>query len=176
MGKIARLVRHDWPLHFVLLFTNWLPDNIVFLRFRGWLARPFFRSCGADLRLGRNVTFYNPSKIDLGKNIYIAYGCWISAGEEICIEDEVVLGPYCVVSSANHSRQGRSFRYGTPKEETIRIGKGSWIASHAIITAGSEIGPGSLIAAGAVVKGKIAPDTLAGGIPASALKKLSDND
>ncbi|MFZ5447035.1 MAG: acyltransferase [Thermodesulfobacteriota bacterium] len=176
MGKIARLVRHDWPLHFVLLFTNWLPDNIVFLRLRGWLARPFFRSCGADLRLGRNVTFYNSSKIDLGQNIYIAYGCWISAGEEICIEDEVIFGPYCIISSTNHSRARRSFRYGPPKQEAIRIGKGSWIASHVIITAGSEIGPGSLIAAGAVVNGKIAADSLAGGIPARFLKELSDGE
>jgi acetyltransferase-like isoleucine patch superfamily enzyme len=176
MGKITRLVRHDWPLHFVLLFTNWLPDNTVSLRFRGWLARPFFKSCGTDLRLGRNVTFYNPSKIELGKSIYIAYGCWLSADEKIYIEDEVIFGPYCTVSSANHSRRGRSFRYGAPKQETIKIGKGSWIASHVIITAGSDIGPGSLIAAGAVVNGKISPDTLAGGIPARALRELSVDD
>ena len=37
MGKIARLVRHDRPLHFVLLFTNWLPDNSFFCGFEdGW--------------------------------------------------------------------------------------------------------------------------------------------
>lgn len=29
----ARNMRCDWPLHFVLL-TNWLADNILFLRHR----------------------------------------------------------------------------------------------------------------------------------------------
>ena len=50
-------------LHFVLLFTNWLPDNVIFLRFRGFLANFFLMGTCKNLRIGRNVTFYNPSKI-----------------------------------------------------------------------------------------------------------------
>ncbi|MDD3580666.1 MAG: acyltransferase [Desulfobacca sp.] len=174
MGKPFRLLRYDWPLHLVLFFTNWLPDNVVFLRLRGWLARPFFGKCGVDLRLARNLTFYNPSQMELGKNIYIAYGCWLNAGEKIYIGDEVIFGPYCVVSSSDHTRHHGSFRYGEPKREPIRIGKGSWIASHVIVTAGSEIGAGSIIAAGAVVKGKIPSDALAAGLPARVVGELSN--
>ncbi|MCO5259133.1 MAG: hypothetical protein M9916_03230 [Crocinitomicaceae bacterium] len=57
MTNLIRLLRYDWPLHFVLLLTNWLPDNVVFLRLRGYLAHFFFLSCGKNLRLGRNLTF-----------------------------------------------------------------------------------------------------------------------
>lgn len=170
MKKIKRLLRYDWPLHFVLLLTNWLPDNVIFLRLRGSLASPFFGQCGRDLRLGRNLSFYNPSLISMGNHIYIAYGCWFMAGERITIGDEVLFGPYCVVVSSNHSRKNQSFRYGTSTRECICIGKGVWIASHSTITAGSNIGLGTLVAANAVVIGEIPSNCMAGGQPAKVLK------
>ena len=34
----------------------------------GKMARPFFKKCGKNLGIGRNVTFYNPSKIEIGKS------------------------------------------------------------------------------------------------------------
>jgi acetyltransferase-like isoleucine patch superfamily enzyme len=172
MRGLTRLIRHDWPLHFVLLLTNWLPDNVVFLRLRGALARPFLGHCGPNLRLGRNVTFYNPSQIDLGKDIYIAYGCWFMAGEKISVGDEVLFGPYCVVASSNHSRKGWSFRYGPAIKKPIEIAGGSWLAAHVTVTAGASIGKGCLIAANSVVTGKIDEYQLAGGAPARPCKVL----
>ncbi|MFI4963607.1 MAG: acyltransferase [Legionellales bacterium] len=172
MNKLVRLLRFDWPLHFILLLTNWLPDNVIFIRMRGALARHFLGSCGSNLRLGRNITFYNPSNIHLGKDIYIAYGCWFNAGEKISIGNEVIFGPYCIVVSTNHSRQTGSFRYGALKLSPIKIGYGCWIGSHVTITPGSEISNGSCIGAGALVTGKIPSGVLAGGIPARVLKEF----
>ncbi len=174
INNLLRNLRYDWPLHFVLFFTNWLPDNVIFLRLRGTLARPFLGSCGANLRLGRCITFYNPSAIHIGKDVYIAYGCWFMGGEQIHIGDEVIFGPYCVVVSSNHTRLNRSFRYGEPQKLPISIGCGCWVASQVTISAGSEIGVGVLIAAGAVVMGEIPPDTMVGGVPARVIKSLTD--
>lgn len=175
MTKWVRIFRYDWPLHFILLLTNWLPDNVTFLRFRGSLARHFLGSCGPDLRIGRNITFYNPANVHLGRNIYIAYGCWINAGEKIHIGDEVILGPYCVIASEDHTGLGGSFRYGKHRLAPIKIGRGCWLASHVIVTAGSDIGEGSLIAAGAVVTDIVPPRVVAGGIPARILKEFPIN-
>ena len=69
LGTIGRCI-------LFLLFTNWLPDNVIFINLRGRLARPFFKKCGKNLGIGRNVCFYNPSKMEIGTNVYIAYGCW----------------------------------------------------------------------------------------------------
>lgn len=172
MNKISRLLRYDWPLHFVLFFTNWLPDNVIFLRLRGWLASHFLGACGNDLRIGRNVTFYNPSQVHFGKNIYIAYGCWFNAGAEIKLEDEVQVGPYCVIVSSDHTISGYSFRYSEPSRLPIHIGVGSWLGSHVVVTSGSRIGEGSAIAAGAIVVENIPDFCLAGGVPAKIIKKL----
>lgn len=174
MKKLYRLLRYDWPVHFMLRLTNVLPDNVVFFRLRGALVRPFLGACGANLRLGRNITLYNPANIHLGNNIYIAYGGWFMAGEVITVGDEVLFGPYCVVVSSNHTRVNRSFRYGPPKLEPITIGKGSWIGAGVTLTAGTVIGQGSVVAAGAVVCREIPSDVLAGGVPACVIKTIQD--
>lgn len=174
MHGLIRNLRYDWPLHFVLLLTNWLPDNVLFLRLRGWLARPFLGSCGANFRLGRNNTFYNPAAIHIGRDVYIAHGCWFMGGAQIQVGDEVLFGPYCVVVSSNHTRLDGSFRYGEPDKLPISIGRGCWVAAHVTITGGSRIGDGALIAAGAVVAGEFPPDAMIGGVPARVLKGVED--
>ena len=170
MSKLRRLLRYDWPLHFVLLLMNWLPDNSIFLRLRGRLAKPFFGHCGKNLKLQRCVTFYNPEKISIGSNVRIAYGCRFIAGGTIQIEDEVIIGPYCVIVSSHHTRQSSSFYYGERNKKPIYMKRGCWIAAHVTVTAGSTVGNGSLVAAGAVVSGELPENCLAGGQPAKALK------
>ena len=173
MKGLLRLLRYDWPLHFVLLFTNWLPDNVVFLRLRGALARPFFGKCGQNLRLGRHVTFYNPSAIQLGRDVYAALGTWFMAGAPIVVGDGVLFGPYCVIVSSNHTRLDGSYRFGTAQQLPISIGCGCWFGAHVTVTAGVEIGNGCLVAANAVVGGKIAENWFVGGVPAKAIKLLT---
>lgn len=172
MSKLLRLLRYDWPLHFVLLLTNWLPDNVIFLRMRGSLAKYFLGSCGKNLRLGRNICFYNPRDIFIGRDVYIAYGCWFMAGGRIIIDDEVLFGPYCVVVSSNHTRNEHSYRYGAHSHSPIRIGRGCWIAAHVTLVAGSCIDKGTLVAAGSTVTGTIPANVLVGGLPARVLKKV----
>ncbi len=172
MNKIYRLLRHDWPMHFVLLFTNWLPDNVVFIRLRGRLAAPFFKSCGKKLGLGRNIVFYNPSQISIGDHVYIAYNCWFSASGEIIIEDEVLFGPSVIVASSNHNRVNGSYRFGEGIEKPILVGKGSWIGGNSTITAGASIGKGSIIGANTLVTGEIEDNVLFGGSPGKKIKNF----
>lgn len=175
MKYLSTYLRYDWPLHFVLLLTNWLPDNVIFLRLRGWLAHFFFGACGRNLRLGRRLTFINPKQISFGDNVYIAYGCWISAGEKVHLDHEVMLGPYCVITSINHQKAADSYRYGEDEVMPILIGQGSWVAAHCVITAGSNIGKGCLVAANAVVpKGEVPDNAMVGGTPARLIKWVED--
>lgn len=170
--KALRLFRYEWPLHLSLLLTNWLPDNVVFYRLRGRIARCFLGSCGADLRIGRNIFIHNPKNLHLGSHVFMAYGACLLGNAEIFLGDEVMLGPYCVISSGNHTRQDGSFRYGPPDARPIRVGNGSWIGAHATLTAGVTIGEGSVIAAGAVVTRDIPSNVVAGGVPAKVIKEL----
>ena len=172
MKKLWRLLRYDWPLHFALLITNWLPDNVVFLALRGACARPFIGKCGKRLKLGRNVTLYNASCISFGEDVYIAYGCWFSAGDQIAIGSEVMFGPYCVIVSSEHRRGDGSFRHGVLDTAPVKIGDGCWLAAHVTVTAGITIGSGCLVAAGAVVTKDVEPNSVVGGVPARQIKRL----
>ncbi len=165
-------LRYFWPLHFVILLTNWLPDNVLFLRIRGYLARPFFGKCGKDLRLGRDITFYNCKNIEIGNHVYIAKSNWFSASEKIIIGDEVIFGPHSVISSANHTRIKQSFRYGEPNKKPIYIKKGVWVAANCTIVAGSTIGEGSLVAANTVVNSDVPRDVVYSGNPGKIVKNL----
>ncbi len=172
MRKFKKLLRYDWPLHFVLLLTNWLPDNVIFLRMRGWLAHWFFGSCGRTLNIGRNVTFHNPAKIHLGNFVHISFGCLFMATDNIWIGDEVMFGPYCILVSGNHGRKNHSYRFGDPILLPIKISKGTWVGAQVTITAGSILGSGSLIAAGAVVTDSFPNNVMVGGVPAKVIKTL----
>jgi acetyltransferase-like isoleucine patch superfamily enzyme len=142
----------------------------MFIRLRGRLARPFFKSCGKRLGIGRNVTFYNPSFIELGDDVYIAYGCWFNGSGGISIKDEVLFGPYAVVVTSNHSLSNGSYRFGSANKASIEIGKGAWIAAHVSILAGIKIGEGALIAANSVVSKEVDKLTIMGGVPAKKIK------
>ncbi len=175
MRRLLHYLRYDWPLHFVLLLTNWLPDNVIFFRLRGMLARPFLGSCGANLRLGRNITLYNASSIKFGSNVYIAIGCVFQAGGDIVVDDEVLFGPYVVVSAGNHTRLHGSYRYGQPEIGPIRIGAGSWIGAHTTVVTGANIGKGCVIGSNAAVtRGTIPDNAFAAGVPATVLKVIEN--
>jgi maltose O-acetyltransferase len=172
MNKLYRILRYDWPIHLVLLFTNWLPDNVAVLRFRGWLAHFFLGRCGKDFRVGRSVVFYNPANITIGKNVYIAYGNWFSASETINLGDEVVLGPKNIFASGNHTKQNGSFRYGKPESSPIEVGKGTWIGANCTITAGVVIGSGAVIGANTVVTKNVPDNVLFAGNPGKVIKDI----
>ena len=175
MIRWQTLLRYDWPLHFVLFLTNWLPDNVIFLRLRGSLAGLFLGRCGKDLRLGRYLSFYNPSKIEIGSHVYLAYGCVLLAGNQpVCVGDEVTTGPYCVLASENHTRKNNSYRYGAPEAAPIFIESGVWLGAHVVVTAGVVVGRGTLVAAGAVVTKDLPENVLAGGTPACVLKSFNE--
>lgn len=165
-------LRYLWPLHLVMVLTGWLPDNVALMRFRGWLASFFVGSCGGRLLLGRDVTLYNPQNLHLGRNVYISKGGWINAGAEIRIADEVIFGPYCVMSASNHTAVEGSFRFGAAERKPIEVGHGAWIAGHCSVTAGVKIGRGALIAASSAVVRDIPAFTLAGGVPAKPIRTL----
>ncbi|GCD77340.1 hypothetical protein JCM31826_08220 [Thermaurantimonas aggregans] len=174
MKKLFRLLRYDWPLHFVLLLTNWLPDNVVFIRLRGRIASPFFKKCGKNLGIGRHVTFYQPSSIEIGDYVYIAYGCWFQGSGNLKIGDQVLFGPYVVITTSNHTRKEGSWRFGMPVEKEITVEKGAWIGSHCTILAGSIIRSGSVIGANTVVAGEVKANSLFAGVMGSIKKQYEE--
>jgi len=173
--EIAYQCRYALPLWFVQLLTNWLPENRITIRIRGSLVAPFLGKCGKNLQVARDVTFLNSSGIIIGDNVYIATGCWIDGIGGLTIEDEVELSPFVVIATSSHCFKNDSVRLGGARRRPVKIGKGTWVASHAVIT-GATIGSGTIIGANAVVSKDLPNNVFAGGVPAEVIGPRVDKE
>lgn len=103
-----------------------------------------------------------------------AFNMILGAGG-ISIGADCLLGPHVTVLSENHTVSALDIpirAQGETRAET-RIGNNVWVGANVVILAGSNIGDGAVIAAGAVVRGTIPSFSIAGGVPAKVIRMRS---
>ncbi len=109
----------------------------------------------------------------LGNSVYIGEQCNLRAsGSGITVGNQTMIANNVVIVSANHQTGLGTPMYLQPWEKErsgVTIGDDCWLGSHATILPGSIIGDGSIIAAGAVVRGVIPPLSIWGGVPAKQI-------
>lgn len=109
----------------------------------------------------------------IGQNVFIAGGAVIGSNvkiqnnvsvyEGVILEDDVFLGPGCVLTNISNPRS-QIVRRGL--YETTRICRGATIGANATIVCGHTIGRYAFVAAGAVVTGDAADYAFLVGVPA----------
>ncbi len=152
-----------------MLFISDSPSGA---RARGKLYEPYLLAYGKNFKLAAQAFIYNPNKLKLGNDVYIGFNSYLGEGA-ITLEDEVLIGPFVSIAASNHLMKDGSFRFGGFAEDPIVIGRGTWLAGHASITAGVKIGSSCLVAAGAVVTKSFPDAVIIGGVPA---KEIGKND
>ncbi len=166
---MIRVLKYCWFI-FVCWITSCLPDLKLIMRFRGFLLRPCFRRCGRNFQLCSHAMIVYTAHVEIGNDVYIGYGSWIQGYGGVTLEDEVMLGPYTVLASSNHTRQDGSYRFGPPHSAPIVLRRGCWTGSHVTVTAGVTVGRGAACAAGAVVTKDVPDGAVVGGVPARVLR------
>jgi acetyltransferase-like isoleucine patch superfamily enzyme len=86
----------------------------------------------------------------LGRNVFVGLFSYVNG--DVVLEDDVLIGPHCCLTSNTHlfNPSSGSFR-GKNVNHPITIGRGSWLAAGAMVTAGTTVGKCNLICANAVV-------------------------
>jgi acetyltransferase-like isoleucine patch superfamily enzyme len=168
MQKVSDKLKYIWFFG-VMKWTGLLPDLKVVMRLRGWLVRPCLMSCGSNLQICSHVIVLSPHRVRIGSNVYMGYGSWIQGHGGVLLEDEVMLGPYTIIASSNHTKSDGSYRYGSPDAAPVSLLRGSWTGSHVTITGGVEIGEGAACAANSVVTKSVEPHAIVGGVPARVI-------
>ncbi|MED3550279.1 sugar O-acetyltransferase [Cytobacillus praedii] len=114
---------------------------------------------------GKNIT--------IGKNVFFNTGCSFQDRGGITIGDGSLIGMNVTIATLNHGLplETRNITYPSP----VVIGKNVWIGSNATILPGVKIGDNSVVAAGAVVTKDVPENTIVAGVPAKAVKKISND-
>ena len=108
----------------------------------------------------------------IGKNVFINFDCVFLDLGGITIEDNVLIAPKVSLLSEGHPVSPTERQSLVPGP--IHIRKNAWIGAGATILPGVIVGENAVVAAGAVVKSDVPPNTVVGGIPAKIIKKLDD--
>ncbi|ATP57963.1 hypothetical protein CPT03_16585 [Pedobacter ginsengisoli] len=164
-----------FPLRFIELFGQLFPENSYGCMIRGFLYRPFLKQCGSNFQVGLQVKLEHLNNINIGNDVYIGHGSWISGLRGgVTLEDQVLIGPYVRIISSNHTFKDGSARFAPGVGEAIIVGFGSWIASGVTITSGVKIGKSCLLAASSVITKNIEEDSIVVGIPGRIIGKVSE--
>ena len=99
-------------------------------------------------------------------------GCKFQDQGGIYIGDGTLIGHNVVLATLNHAKSPseRSSMIPAP----IHIGKDVWIGSNATVLPGVTIGDGAIIAAGAVVTKNVPERTIVGGVPATVIRTIEE--
>jgi acetyltransferase-like isoleucine patch superfamily enzyme len=176
MAEMCYQFRYALPMWLIGLLTNFWPDNRVTIKIRGTLLKPFLKKCGRNFTVGKIVTFCNPNNIEIGDDVYVAIGSWLDGIGGLTIDSEVKISPYVIITTSSHCFKDNSVRFGGSRRAPVTIGKGCWLASHAVVAAGVSVGAGSVVGANAVVTHNIPENIFAGGIPAKVLGPRVDKE
>jgi len=124
------------------------------------------------LRLENLDRHRGAAALSIGRDCWLGYDVHLDLAADVAIGDRVSVGSRTMfvthlnVGYADHPLQGRF-----PREtEGIEIGPGSFVAAGAILLPGTRLGPETFVAAGAVVRGGHPGRELLGGSPARRLR------
>ncbi len=129
-------------------------------------------------RLGKNTWFETPFNcdygqyIEIGENCYFNHHCSIGDGGKVIIGNNVIIGPYVGIYTAEHPLDATLRCEGWQSVQDIVIGNNVWIGANVTILAGVSIGDNAVIGAGSVVTKNISANTLAYGVPCCEIRKL----
>ena len=121
------------------------------------------------------MRFINSNGIEIGNNVYIATGAWLNGLGGIILEDNVQISPYVIIDTCIHVFINNMVTYRSIVEP-IKVGRGTWVASHAIVKAGVNIGSGVLVAGNSAVVKDVPDNVMVGGVPAKVIGPRREKD
>lgn len=155
-----------------------LPDAGVLAGVRPWFYRRHLARVGRNFSMMSGAKIFEPSSVTIGDDVGINLGVILDPmeGGRIELGNSIGIGPYCVLRSSDHgfSDATVSFRQQPHVGGTIVIEDDVWLGSHVVVTRNVRIGKGSVIGAHSVVTKDIPPYSIAMGVPARVVKSRLD--
>jgi acetyltransferase-like isoleucine patch superfamily enzyme len=130
---------------------------------------------GAGTELRRLGTYQVTGTLTIGAGVVLSHGIVVHCAESVDIGDLTIIGEYSTIADNRHER--------TPSEvpvhhssvtSPVRIGRNIWMGAHAVIASGVAVGDQAFVGASSVVTKDVEPGWLVAGVPARAIRKLTE--
>jgi maltose O-acetyltransferase len=153
---------------------SWILGMTGFIT-RYLLYKIIFKSLDGMCFVAPGVTMQRSYGIMAGKNLAVNRGTLIDGKGEVVLGENVLIGPYVIIASSQHSfeRPDLPIIMQTETKARVTIGNDVWIGTHAIILPGVTVGYHVVIGAGSVVTRDV--DSNVVGSPAKKIKMILED-
>ena len=146
--------------------TGWHTDDQVRQYLRAITTHPVDDTVRVFTPLNIN---YGPG-VTLGRDCFLNFGCTLLALGGITIEDNVFIGPHCILATEYHP-EAPATRHSLLTAPIV-IKNNAWLGANVTVLAGVTIGENAIVAAGSVVNRDVPANTIVAGTPAKAIRSI----
>ena len=121
------------------------------------------------------LMLYRWMGIRIGRDVFIGFDVEFDTNHSELIEigDHVTISHRCIIASHMATDVDTPLaKLYPPSAAPVKIGRGAWICTGAILLPGVEVGENAVVAAGAVVSRDVEAATMVAGVPARPVKTL----
>lgn len=157
-SKWVRALRSYCRIPLRLRFLNWLVQRVIY-------RTPHLRF---SLHFASRVTHADRLVISKSAAFSLAQkgGCYLGCSNGVEIGEGTIIASGVTVISANHKFEDFTQHVAS---DPVRIGKNCWLAAHAIILPGVQLGDNVIVGAGAVVTRSFPSGSVLVGVPARSI-------
>ena len=119
-----------------------------------------------NINYGRTTSF--------GHDAFVNFGCTFLAIGGITIEDDVFIGPHCVLATEYHPEDPA--RRHNILTKPIVVKQNAWLGANVTVLAGVTIGRNAIVGAGSVVTKDVPDDTVVAGVPAKVIRPIKKDE
>ena len=109
-------------------------------------------------------------KTTFGRDCFVNFGCTFLALGGITIEDDVFIGPHCVLATEYHPENPETRHSLLTKPIVVK--RNAWLGANVTVLAGVTIGENAIVAAGSVVTKDVPNNIIVAGSPARVIREI----
>lgn len=141
------------------------------------ISCPELIEIGDDCRIDEHVflqCFEKGDGIVLENQVRLNAHTHLLAHAKIILHSKVLVAPYALITSVNHGYRSDMAIMDQPMNATgtVEVGAGTWLGQNSKVFGNSFICDNSVVAAGAVVKGRFESRGIIAGVPAKLVRAI----
>jgi len=161
MRKLLLLIYYGFAWH---LPSQPMPGWKFAYAVRRFLVKRIFQSCGEGVVVKQHAYFGDGNTLNVGNRVRIGINSRID--RDVTLGDDVMIGQDVVILTSGHAYEDPTVpinQQGAAKSRPVKIGRDVLVGTRVVILPGVEIGEGSVIGAGSIVRSNIPPFSVAAG-------------